>query len=280
MLRRFRQGLLRWYGRHQRELPWRRTRDPTRAGLGDHAPQTRVDRVIPKYHEFLGRYPTLEALATATSPTSRGRGIPSATRPPCTSTASRARRSRIRRPAPGRRQGSAQSMKGIGRYTAGAVRSVRLARAPPSSTRTSGRPRPRVPRPGRRPTQQRLLATWPSSSSRGRGCRLQPGPDGFGAPLVHRAEADLLPCPMRRLPRYPWTRADARRDSSGKRPDTARSLGRLVRRIQACRACPTMRAGGKSPRAPPAASTRDSSWSGGAGDREHRERHGGPAPAA
>ena len=27
--------------------------------------QTQVDRVIPKYHEFLGRYPTLEALAAA-----------------------------------------------------------------------------------------------------------------------------------------------------------------------------------------------------------------------
>jgi hypothetical protein len=27
--------------------------------------QTQVDRVIPKYQEFLGRYPTLEALAEA-----------------------------------------------------------------------------------------------------------------------------------------------------------------------------------------------------------------------
>ena len=66
MLRRFRQGLLRWYGRHQRELPWRRTRDPYHVLVSEiMLQQTQVDRVIPKYHEFLGRYPTLEALATA-----------------------------------------------------------------------------------------------------------------------------------------------------------------------------------------------------------------------
>ena len=64
--RRFRQGLLRWYARHQRDLPWRRTRDPYHVLVSEiMLQQTQVDRVIPKYHEFLARYPTLEALATA-----------------------------------------------------------------------------------------------------------------------------------------------------------------------------------------------------------------------
>ena len=54
MLRRFRQGLLRWYGRHQRDLPWRRTRDPYHVLVSEiMLQQTQVDRVIPKYHEFL-----------------------------------------------------------------------------------------------------------------------------------------------------------------------------------------------------------------------------------
>ena len=65
-LRRFRAGLLRWYARHQRDLPWRRTRDPYHVLVSEiMLQQTQVDRVIPKYHEFLGRYPTLDALAAA-----------------------------------------------------------------------------------------------------------------------------------------------------------------------------------------------------------------------
>jgi len=63
---RFRRALLRWYARHRRDLPWRETRDPYRVLVSEvMLQQTQVDRVIPKYHEFLGRYPTLEALAAA-----------------------------------------------------------------------------------------------------------------------------------------------------------------------------------------------------------------------
>ena len=48
--------------RHQRDLPWRRTRDPYHILVSEiMLQQTQVERVMPKYHEFLGRYPTLEA---------------------------------------------------------------------------------------------------------------------------------------------------------------------------------------------------------------------------
>ena len=65
-LRRFQQRLLRWYARHQRDLPWRKTRDPYAILVSEiMLQQTQVDRVIPKYHEFLQKYPTVKALASA-----------------------------------------------------------------------------------------------------------------------------------------------------------------------------------------------------------------------
>ncbi|HET6947262.1 MAG TPA: A/G-specific adenine glycosylase [bacterium] len=58
--------LLRWYARNHRTLPWRRTRDPYRILVSEvMLQQTQVNRVIPKYREFLRRYPSLEALAGA-----------------------------------------------------------------------------------------------------------------------------------------------------------------------------------------------------------------------
>ena len=64
---RFRRRLLAWYGRHRRDLPWRRTEDPYHILVSEiMLQQTQVERVIPKYHEFLDRYPTLEALAGST----------------------------------------------------------------------------------------------------------------------------------------------------------------------------------------------------------------------
>jgi A/G-specific adenine glycosylase len=64
--RHFRRRLLTWYRRHGRDLPWRRTRDPYHILVSEvMLQQTQVDRVLPKYAEWLDKYPTLEALATA-----------------------------------------------------------------------------------------------------------------------------------------------------------------------------------------------------------------------
>src|SRR5207302_1846949 len=64
--RRFQRRLLRWYAVHGRDLPWRHSRDPYRVLVSEiMLQQTQVDRVIPKYHEFLERYPTFERLARA-----------------------------------------------------------------------------------------------------------------------------------------------------------------------------------------------------------------------
>jgi A/G-specific adenine glycosylase len=62
----FRRRLLRWFRRHGRDRPWRRTRDPYRIVVSEFMlQQTQVSRVEPYYHRFLERYPSIEALAAA-----------------------------------------------------------------------------------------------------------------------------------------------------------------------------------------------------------------------
>jgi len=62
----FRRKLLRWFRRHGRDLPWRRTRDPYHVIVSEFMlQQTQVSRVVSYYHRFLKCYPTIESLATA-----------------------------------------------------------------------------------------------------------------------------------------------------------------------------------------------------------------------
>ncbi len=63
-LGRFRSALLRWYDRHRRDLPWRKTREPYRIWLSEiMLQQTRVAAVLDHYRIFLERFPNVEALA-------------------------------------------------------------------------------------------------------------------------------------------------------------------------------------------------------------------------
>ncbi len=53
-----------WYRANARDLPWRHTRDPYRVLLSElMLQQTQVARVVPRYQEFLDRYPTLADVA-------------------------------------------------------------------------------------------------------------------------------------------------------------------------------------------------------------------------
>ncbi|MCO5176488.1 MAG: A/G-specific adenine glycosylase [Thermomicrobiales bacterium] len=61
-----RQRLLTWYRSAHRKLPWRDTHDPYRILVSEvMLQQTQVDRVVPKYHEFLALFPDIAALADA-----------------------------------------------------------------------------------------------------------------------------------------------------------------------------------------------------------------------
>src|SRR5688500_13888958 len=62
----FRRRLLGWYRRNGRDLPWRNTADPYHILVSEvMLQQTQVDRVLPKYAEWLSKYPSLTALADA-----------------------------------------------------------------------------------------------------------------------------------------------------------------------------------------------------------------------
>ena len=58
--------LLGWYARDGRDLPWRHTRDPYAILVSEvMLQQTQVDRVVPRYLDWLERWPTAAALAAA-----------------------------------------------------------------------------------------------------------------------------------------------------------------------------------------------------------------------
>ena len=121
----FRSRLLKWYREYGRDLPWRKTSDPYKILVSEvMLQQTQVDRVIPKYHEFLDRYPTLPDLADAPVEEVKETWYPLGynIRP--------VRLHGIARETVAKYGGALPeepddllSFKGIGRYTAGAIRS-------------------------------------------------------------------------------------------------------------------------------------------------------------
>lgn len=65
-LARFRKNLLAWFRQFQRDLPWRRSKNPYRVWLSEiMLQQTRVAAAIPYYERFLERFPDVHALAEA-----------------------------------------------------------------------------------------------------------------------------------------------------------------------------------------------------------------------
>jgi A/G-specific adenine glycosylase len=62
----FRKQLLAWFSQFQRDLPWRRRKDPYRIWISEiMLQQTRVAAVIPYYERFLARFPDVRVLAEA-----------------------------------------------------------------------------------------------------------------------------------------------------------------------------------------------------------------------
>jgi A/G-specific adenine glycosylase len=122
---RFRRRLLAWYERHGRDLPWRRTSDPYHILVSEiMLQQTQVDRVMPKYGEWLARYPTFEALASAPDEEVVAVWYPLGynIRPRRLQTIAREAVARYGGQLPADDE-TLRSFKGIGAYTAGAIRS-------------------------------------------------------------------------------------------------------------------------------------------------------------
>ncbi len=65
-LRRFQLSLLKWYERHQRDLPWRKKPTLYRVWLSEiMLQQTQVDTVVPYFNRFVKRFPSIKSLAEA-----------------------------------------------------------------------------------------------------------------------------------------------------------------------------------------------------------------------
>jgi len=123
--RRFRQRLLAWYRRHGRDLPWRKTSDPYHILVSEMMlQQTQVHRVLPKYHEWLDKYPSLEQLAAAPDHEVAKAWYPLGynIRPKRLQTIARESVLRFGGQLPADEE-TLLSFKGIGAYTAGAIRS-------------------------------------------------------------------------------------------------------------------------------------------------------------
>jgi A/G-specific adenine glycosylase len=123
--RRFRQRLLTWYRRHGRDLPWRKTDDPYHILVSEiMLQQTQVDRVLPKYAEWLEKYPSLHVLAAAPEHEVAKAWYPLGynVRPKRLQSIARESVARYGGQLPSD-EATLRSFKGIGAYTAGAIRS-------------------------------------------------------------------------------------------------------------------------------------------------------------
>jgi A/G-specific adenine glycosylase len=118
--------LLRWFDRAQRDLPWRRTRDPYAIWLSEiMLQQTQVATVVPYYERFLGRFPTVSALAAAelSDVLSLWAGLGYYRRAKHLHRAAREMVARHGGRVPGTLE-ELLALPGIGRYTAGAIGSM------------------------------------------------------------------------------------------------------------------------------------------------------------
>jgi len=122
---RFRVRLLAWYRANGRSLPWRETSDPYHILVSEvMLQQTQVDRVLPKYHEWLEKYPSLSALAAAPEEdvSNTWRPLGYNIRPRRLQWIARESVERFGGALPSDEQ-TLLSFKGLGRYTVGAIRS-------------------------------------------------------------------------------------------------------------------------------------------------------------
>src|SRR5436305_11516303 len=116
-------SLLRWYAAEQRNLPWRSTQDAYAILVSEiMLQQTQVERVLPKYQQFLAAFPTLADLAVASTAEVISVWVPLGYNRRAVSLQSIARQ--VMAEYEGRIPESIDELlklKGVGRYTAGAI---------------------------------------------------------------------------------------------------------------------------------------------------------------
>ncbi len=203
LVRRFQRRLLAWYARHARDLPWRRTRDPYRVLVSEiMLQQTQVERVVPKYEQFLARYPTLADLAAARVEEVRRLWYPLGynIRPVRLHTIAREALARYGGRLPDTLEGL-RRLPGVGRYTAGAVLAFAYGRDAAVLDTNVRRVLGRVilgPRRLRRARGERRF--WDLAAAllpRGRAWEFNQALMDFGATWCTARKPRCAPCPMR-----------------------------------------------------------------------------------
>ncbi len=170
--------------------------------------QTQVDRVTPKYHEWLDRYPTFQALAEAPLPDVRKAWYPLGynVRPLRLHSIARETVARYGGQLPSDHD-ELLSFKGIGRYTAGAVRSFAFRQDAPILDTNVMRVLHRVFVGTGDPKRMkpRLWALSEALIPRGRGYDFNQALMDFGAMVCTARDPFCLLCPMQHFCKsYPF----------------------------------------------------------------------------
>ena len=199
--RKFRERLLKWYAQHGRDLPWRKTAEPYEILVSEIMfQQTQVDRVLPKYGEWLTKYPTMEELAEAPLSEVKKTWYPLGynIRP--------VRLHSIARESVARYGGTLPkdperllSFKGIGRYTAGAIRAFAFREDAPILDTNVMRVLHRV-FVGKGDPKKQKSALWNLSEAmipKGKGYDFNQALMDFGAMVCTARDPYCLLCPMR-----------------------------------------------------------------------------------
>lgn len=201
--RQFQRALLAWFAEHGRDLPWRRTTNPYRILVSEvMLQQTQVERVKGYYARFLRRFPSVKALAEAPEPQvlaawdglgyyNRARNLKRAAE-------------HIREEHAGyfpRGADQIEKLPGVGKYTAGAVRSFAFGEDAPILDTNVRRVLWRVfgvkGAPTSTPTTRRLWYYAEEIVPPGRAREFNSALMDFGA-TVCTARAPRCPaCPMR-----------------------------------------------------------------------------------
>ena len=187
-------ALLRWYRRHRRDLPWRRTADPYAVWVAEvMLQQTQVATVLPYYDRFMRRFPDPAALARASEDEvlSLWSGLGYYRRARSLHAGARVVMKRHGGTLPADPE-ALRRLPGIGRYTAGAISSIVFDLPEPivdgNVRRVLARLLGLYCRPGRRNEENRL---WEYAAALARG----PSPGELNQALM---ELGALVCTPRK----------------------------------------------------------------------------------
>jgi A/G-specific adenine glycosylase len=209
--RKFRERLLKWYAQHGRDLPWRKTAVPYEILVSEiMLQQTQVDRVLPKYQEWLAKYPTMEDLAEAPLSDVKKTWYPLGYNIRPVRLHSIARESVVRYGGTLPREPERLlAFKGIGRYTAGAIRAFAFREDAPILDTNVMRVLHRV-FVGKGDAKRQKTALWGLSEAmipRGKGYDFNQALMDFGAMVCIARDPYCLLCPMNGFCKaYPFQR--------------------------------------------------------------------------